>query len=213
MKIIIADDHPIFRQGLIKIIETASDFELVGEAENGKDALKMILETSPDVAILDISMPHKSGLEIVKACQDADLPTQFIILTMYKEEEYFNEALDCGVKGYLLKENASSDLVDCIVSVAAGKHYVSPILSEYLINRDARHKKLYEEKPALERLTEMERKVLKLIAQNKTSKEIAAELFISHRTVQNHRTNICNKLDLRGHNKLLQFALENREAL
>lgn len=97
--------------------------------------------------------------------------------------------------------------------MAAGKHYVSPTLSEYLVNRDARHKKLYEEKPALERLTKIERKILKRIAQNKTSKEIAAKLFISGCTVQNHRTNICNKLDLRGHNKLLQFALENREAL
>ncbi len=213
MNLIIADDHTILRQGLLKIIAGEPSIDIIGDTGDGNEALAMILSQEPDVAVLDISMPGKSGLEIVKACRDADLTTEFIILTMYKEEEYFNEALDCGVKGYILKENASSDLLNCIASVAAGRYYVSPILSEYLINRDLGRKKLKEDVPALERLTEMERKVLKLIAQNKTSKEIAAELFVSHRTIQNHRTNICNKLELRGHNKLLQFALENKSQL
>jgi len=213
MNVLIADDHTILRQGISKIIEGEPSIDVVGETGDGDEALELIRSLKPDVAVLDINMPGRSGLEIVKACRDTDLPTEFIILTMYKEEEYFDEALDAGVKGYILKENASSDLLDCISSVAEGKYYVSPILSEYLINRDARRKKLQKEIPALEQLTEMERKVLKLIAQNKTSKEIAAELFVSHRTVQNHRTNICNKLNLRGHNKLLQFAIENKSEL
>jgi len=213
MNILIADDHTILRQGLRKIIEGQPEFDVVGEAGDGDEALQLLRSLKPDVAVLDINMPGKSGLDIVKECRAAALPTEFIILTMYKEQEYFDEALDSGVKGYILKENASSDLLNCISAVADGKHYVSPILSEYLMNRDARRTKLQEKIPGLSDLTEMERKVLKLIAQNKTSKEIAGELFISHRTVQNHRTNISNKLDLKGYNKLLQFALEHKSDL
>lgn len=213
MRVLIADDHTILRQGLLKIIEGKPSIEVVAETGDGEEALELILSLKPDVAVLDINMPGKSGLEIVKACGDTGVATEFIILTMYKEQEYFDEALDSGVKGYILKENASSDLLDCIASVAAGKPYVSPILSEYLIHSDGRRRRAQEELPLLQRLTEMERKVLKLIAQNKTSKEIAGELFISYRTVQNHRNNICTKLNLKGYNKLLQFALEHRSLL
>lgn len=213
MKIFIADDHPIFRQGLLKIMEADPDIEIVGESGDGEEALQLIRSLSPDIAVLDISMPGMSGLEIVNEVRKESSKVEFIILTMFNEEEYFDEAMDYGVKGYLLKENATSDLLSCLKSVAEGRYYVSPSMSEYLINRKAKVNELSKNTPSLAELTQMEKKVLKLIADNKTSKEIAAELFISYRTVQNHRTNICNKLDLKGHHKLLQFALENKSLL
>ena len=213
MKIFIADDHPIFRQGLLKIMEGDPELEIVGESGDGEEALQLIRSLCPDIAVLDISMPGMSGLEIVSEVQKESLKVEFIILTMFDEEEYFDEAMDSGVKGYLLKENATSDLLSCLKSVAQGKYYVSPSISEYLLNRNTRVKELNKSSPALIGLTQMEKKVLRLIADNKTSKEVAAELFISYRTVQNHRTNICNKLDLKGHHKLLQFALENKSLL
>jgi len=213
MKILIADDHPIFRQGLLKIIEADPAFEIIAEAGDGAEALALIKKLRPDIAVLDISMPQLSGLEIARQVQQENLPVRLVILTMYKEEEYFDEAMDLGVKGYLLKENAVSDLRSCVQAVAAGKYYVSPVISGYLINRDARQKALAKEKPALGLLTDTERRILKLLVQNKTSREIAAQLHVSYRTVQNHRMNICAKLDLKGHNKLLQFALEHKSEL
>ena len=209
-KVLIADDHPIFRQGLIKALEVDKSLEIVAECGDGDEALKKIKELKPDVAVLDISMPGKNGLDIVRQIKKQDKIGEFIILTMYKDEEYFNEALDIGVKGYLLKDNAVSDLMECLKSVVKGKYYVSPLISDYLVNRNVKKKELIKEKPSIEDLTETERKILRLIAENKTSKEIAKQLFISYRTVQNHRNNICNKLGLKGYNKLLQFALQNR---
>jgi DNA-binding NarL/FixJ family response regulator len=213
MKILIADDHPIFRQGLLKVIEEAEDIEVVAETGDGDTALHLIRKQQPDIAVLDISMPGKSGLDIAKEIQNENMPTAVIILTMFKEEEYFNEALDLGVKGYVLKDNAASDILECLKTVAQGKYYVSPLISDYLIHRTQRQRDLYSATPALQTLTTMERRVLKLIAENKTSKEIAGELFISYRTVQNHRNNITSKLDLKGHHKLLLFALENKALL
>ncbi|HEX9653107.1 MAG TPA: response regulator transcription factor [bacterium] len=213
MRILIADDHPIFRQGLLKVIEGVADIEVVAETGDGETALHLIRRHQPNVALLDISMPGKSGLEIAKEIQVQELPTTVIILTMFKEEEYFNEALDLGVKGYVLKDNAVSDILECLKTVSQGKYYVSPLISQYLIHRTQRQRDFYVQIPALQTLTPMERRVLKLIAENRTSKEIAAALFISFRTVQNHRNNICNKLSLKGPHKLLQFALENKALL
>ncbi len=211
--VFVADDHQIFRQGLIKLLESEASIAVVGESGDGADALQMIQELQPDVAILDISMPNKNGLEIVEQLKKDSRSVEFIILTMYDDEEYFNEALDCGVKGYLLKENAISDLLKCVACVMQGKHYVSPLISEYLLHRDDRIKKLRYDRPGLDKLTAMEKRILKLISDNKTSKEIAEQLFISPRTVENHRQHVCDKLGLKGHHKLLQFAIENKSYL
>ena len=209
--VIICDDHPIFRKGLIQIINEVENIELVGECGDGVTAFKLIKDLKPEIAILDVLMPHKNGLDVASEVKEDNLSTNIIILTMHSEESYFNEAMDAGVKGYLLKENASSDLLACITEVLDGKFYVSSLLSNLLIEREKRIKSFKQEIPAIESLTETERKVLKLIAVNKTSKEIADELFISFRTVQNHRQHISDKLNLHGPHKLLQFALENKE--
>lgn len=213
IKVLIADDHPIFRQGIIKIVEQDEAYTIVGQCGDGNEVIRQIKELNPNIVIMDISMPGKSGLEVVRELQKEKIPTNFIILTMYDDEEYFDEAMNLGVMGYLLKDNAAKDLLKCLKNVATGKHYICPDLSEYLINREDKRKNLLNKVPALEYLTSSEKKILKLIAENKTSKEIAGDLFISLRTVQNHRNNIAQKLGLKGHHKLLQFALENKSFL
>ncbi len=213
IKVLIVDDHPLFRQGLRQAIEADSRFVLAGEAEDGPAALQMIDLLRPDVAVLDVNLPGLSGLEVARKLQKKRPPVHLIILTMYKEEETFNRALDLGVKGFVLKENAVRDILDGLVTVARGEHYLSPIISGYLVRRRARSDALLHHKPGLEDLTTAERRILKLVAAKKTSKQIAAELFISVRTVEAHRANIIGKLELRGSHSLLQFALENRASL
>ena len=213
IRVLVADDHKIFRQGLLKLLEFEKMIKIVGECGDGFEALQMISEQKPDIAILDISMPNLNGLEIIKQVKKDVLTIEFIILTMYDDEEYFNEALNYGVKGYLLKDNAISDLLHCVKYVSQGKYYVSSLISEYLVKRENIVKKIRCEHPGFEKLTTMEKRILELIAESKTSKEIAEELFISYRTVQNHRTHICDKLGLKGHHKLLQFGLKNKSYL
>jgi DNA-binding NarL/FixJ family response regulator len=211
--VLIADDHPIVRQGFVKVIERDPSFQIIAESGDGERALKLIRELEPDIAVLDISMPDMSGLEIIKQIGDDNLPTRFVILTMYKDPEYFDTAIDMGVKGYILKESAIGELLNCLRTVSQNKYYISPLLSGYLLERDAKIKSLNNRMPALSKLTRSEKRILKLIAENKTSREIADDLCVSPRTVQNHRTNICNKLGLKGHNKLLLFAVRNKSLL
>jgi len=213
IKVLIVDDHPLFRQGLRQVVAGDPRFELVGEAGDGLTALKLVQELRPDLAVLDVNLPGLSGLEIARKLQAKRLPTRVIILTMHKEEETFNLALDLGVQGFVLKENAVHDIVNSIVAVAEGGHYLSPSISGYLVRRRGRAEELAHRKPGLDDLTKAERRVLKLIAEQKTSREIAAELFISPRTVEAHRANISTKLELRGSHSLLRFALENRAAI
>jgi DNA-binding NarL/FixJ family response regulator len=213
IRLVIADDHPIFRQGLVRIVESASDFELVGEAGDGDAALALIHSLRPAMAVMDVSMPGLTGLEILKRMKEEELAIDVVVLTMYREEEYFSEAMDLGAKGYLLKESAVGDLLQCLRVVADGGYYVSPLVSSYLIHRREKREDLRQRIPSLDTLTAAERQILSLIALNLTSKEIATRLHISHRTVQNHRANICTKLGLEGHNKLLQFAFEHRDLL
>ena len=213
IKVLIVDDHPLFRQGLRQVVEADSRFDLVAEAGDGETALRSIQDKSPDVAVLDVDLPRLSGLEVARALQGRGLPTRVIILTMYKEEEIFNRALDFGVMGFVLKENAVEDILNSVVAVAAGKHYLSSTISGYLLRRLGRAEELATKKPGLNDLTKAERRILKLIAEKKTSWEIAMELSISQRTVDAHRAHISAKLDLHGNHSLLQFALENRTAV
>lgn len=213
IKVIIVDDHPLFRQGLRQVIEADSRFHLVGEAGDGESGLRLIQEKKPAIAVLDVSLPKLSGLEVTRQVKSRKLPTSIIILTMYKEEETFNQALDLGVKGFVLKENAAEDIVNSLAKVAEGEHYLSPSISSYLVRRRSRADELAARKPGLDDLTKAERRILKLVGEKKTSREIAAELFISPRTVEAHRANISAKLELRGSHSLLQFALENRSVL
>lgn len=213
IRIVIADDHPIFRRGLRSVIETDQKLKIVAEAEDGEAALEQIQILHPEIAILDMEMPNRDGFEVMQEIQEKKLPVAVIFLTMYKDERFFNAALDQGAKGYVLKDSAATDIIAGIKTVAAGQNFISPQLSTYLLNRRTRAISLVEQKPGLNDLTPTERQVLRLIAVNKTSKQIADELFIAVRTVEKHRANVCEKLELRGSHALLSFALEHKSEL
>ena len=213
INVLIADDHPIFRKGLCEVLSDDSAIQLVGEAADGVTALKRIQELKPQVAVLDLDMPQQNGLQVAKKVLDLGLPVAVVILTMHKEERVFNEAINAGILGFVLKENAASDLLGCIHAVVEGKPFISPSLSSFLLNRDARAKELVKERPELEMLTPAERRILKLIAEDLTSKEIAERLGISFHTVENHRAKICERLNLRGSHSLLKFAFDNKSRL
>jgi DNA-binding NarL/FixJ family response regulator len=213
IQILVADDHPVFRRGLRMIIQSDERINIVAEADNGKDALELIKSSEPDVAVLDVNMPQMTGFDVVRELRKINLATEFIFLTMHKDEAMFNTALDLGVKGYLLKESAIEDIAAGIKAVAAGENFISPSLATFLFNRSRRNATFTEVKPTLNELTVTERRILKMIAEDKTSREIADQLSISVRTVERHRQNICDKLEIHGSNALMKFALANKEQL
>lgn len=211
--IIIADDHPLFREGLKQIIGYEKKFEIIGEAGNGEKALELIREKKPDIAILDVSMPGKTGLEVLKELNKSNDPVRVIFLTMHKEEYLFNEAMDLGIKGYVLKESAAEDISNCLALVASDDYAISPLISNYLIRRLKNIDRDKNNKPTINDLTKSERKILKMISENMKTKDIADELNISTKTVENHRTNISHKLNLNGTLSLVIFALKNKTIL
>jgi len=211
--LLIADDHPVFRRGLRQIIEEHPRFEIVGEAADGKTALDLVAELQPDILVLDIDMPRVSGLDMARALQRNQSPVHIVVLTMYKEEDIFNAAMDMGVRGYVLKENASDDILEALEIVARGETFVSQSMSEIGRRRVNRVQSLLISKPQIEDLTTAERRILKLIAEDRTSKEIADLLQISVKTVDNHRLNICRKLNLHGSHSLLKFAFDHKSHL
>jgi DNA-binding NarL/FixJ family response regulator len=211
--IVMADDHPIFREGLRRVIERENAGCIVGEASNGTEAEQMLLAHKPDIAVLDIAMPGSNGLSVARAVRRHRLQVAVVFLTMFNEEDMFDEAMDLGAKGYVLKENAVTDIIGCLRAVAKDQYFISPAISHLLVRRTERALGLAQQKAGLGSLTPSERRILHLIARSMTSKEIAAELFISPKTVENHRLNMAAKLDLHGNNALLMFALENRDKL
>jgi len=213
IRIIIADDHPIFRQGLKAVIELDSNLSIVAEAEDGDSALARIEEFQPQVVILDIDMPGKDGFEVARMIKSNSLRVEIIFLTMHKDETHFNEAINLGVKGFVIKDSAAADIVNCIKAVAAGQSYISPTLSSFLLNRRNRSRAFEDSAATINDLTPTERRVLLLLAEYKTSKEIAGELGVSPRTIENHRANICIKLKLEGTHALVKFAAQNKSEI
>lgn len=208
INIIIADDHPIFRGGMKQIIEEDERISILAETDNGESALELIRKMNPDVAVLDIDMPFKTGLEVLRELKDP-MP-KIIFLTIYADEDIYDEAMDLGISGYVLKDSAVSDIIDCIHKVFEGKFYISPSVSNFLISRKNRINKFAQKKTELHNLTKTEIIILKLISEGKTSKKISGLLKVSFKTIENHRTNISTKLNLKGSNSLLQFAIENK---
>lgn len=207
---LIADDHPIFRRGLREVIEAAPSLTLVAQVEDGETAWALIQQHRPQVAVLDIDMPGRDGLAVAKAVKEAGLSVAVVLLTMHRNERLFNRALDLEVDGYVLKDSAVTEIVSAIRSTAAGQRYVTPLLTEFLLNRHHAAPDASPGDPQLARLTDAERRVLALLADCKTSRDIANELFISVRTVDRHRANIVTKLGLRGAHALLQFAIAHK---
>jgi DNA-binding NarL/FixJ family response regulator len=213
IKLLVVDDHPVFRRGLREIIAENPNFSVVGEASDGEAAMRMIVDLKPDIAVVDIDMPRLNGLEMVRALRKIDIPVATVFLTMYKEEDMFNAAMDIGVKAYVLKENATDDILTALEKVAHGETFVSSSMSAIGQRRSDRVQELLLSKPQIDDLTTAERRILKLIAEDRTSKEIADLLRISIKTVENHRLNICRKLNLHGSHSLLKFAFDNKSYL
>src|SRR5690242_13810439 len=184
IRILIADDHPIFRQGLRAVIEKQTGFTVVAEAADGQRALDQLRAGEITVAVLDVTMPIKDGFAVAREARAQRLAAALVFLTMHKDAHVLNAALDLGVRGYVLKDNAATEIVDCVRSVAGGGEYISPTLSSLLIRRRSRAATLAEQKPALEQLTPTERRILGLIADGLTSREIAEQLGIGVRTVE-----------------------------
>jgi DNA-binding NarL/FixJ family response regulator len=208
--IIIADDHPIFRQGLRQLIELQPGFRVVAEVDDGKTALDLIKTHAPLVALLDLNMPGLDGFEVARQIQQLGLPVKIIVLTMHKDELHFNEAIKLGLQWYIIKDSAVTEVIDCIQTVIKGRDYFSPALSSFLLKRS---RQMAPGRTGLGELTPTERRVLLSLAELKTTKEIATELGVSPRTVDNHRAHICSKLDLQGSHALTKFAIQHKSEL
>jgi DNA-binding NarL/FixJ family response regulator len=207
--VLIVDDHPLLRHGLRDVIGHNSRFKIVGEASDGEEALRQLTCLKPHIVILDIDMPRLNGLETIKAVRQLPFPVKVIILTMYKEEDMFNATMDLGAKAYVLKENAANEILEALEKVDRGEGFVSALMLEAGQRRIDRVRELLLSKPQIESLTPAERRILKLVGEDYTSKEIASLLNLSVRTVDNHRQHICDKLKLHGTHSLLKFAFDN----
>jgi len=212
LSVIVADDHPLFRAGVINILKE-KDYVIIGEASDGEETLKLLKSVKPSILILDMDMPRFNGLQVLEQINNISPKTKTVFLTMYKEEKLFNRVMDFGVSGYLLKDSAIAEIIDCLEAVNGNNYYISPVLSSYFVNRIKIKKLITDENEELENLTATEIKVLKLISLSKSSKQIGEELFISSRTVDKHRENICKKLNIHGSLNLMKFAIDNRHAL
>ena len=206
--IVLADDHALVRQGLRRILEGTDDLEVVGEANDGLELLQLLTRLTPQMVILDIFMPNLRGIEAISEIKMMYPEVKILILTMHRDKEYLYLALSAGAKGYLLKEDAPKELFAAIAKLRQDKTYISPYFSDKVVDdlvqigkRDA--KVIFEMDP----LTTREREVLKLVAEGKSSKEIAALLFISVFTVNNHRASIMEKLNLRKATDLVKYAI------
>jgi len=210
-RILIADDHPVFLFGLKSIIGSLENCEIENIAADGETALKLLRDTKPDIAILDIDMPGLNGLEVTKRLHKKKTETKVIILTMHKDESIFNLAFDSGAVGYVLKDNAATDIVNCINSVSNGDSFVSPQINSFYVNR--RNELHSNDLKLINNLTESEKIVLKEVSENMSSAEIASKLNVTSKTIQNHRFNICKKMNLEGVNSLLTYALVNKNTI
>ncbi len=209
IRVLIADDHPVVRKGLRGMLEEDEGLAVVAEAGDGEAALALLRKTLPEVAVLDIDMPRMDGFGVAREMQKLKLKTGIIFLTLHSEEDLFRAALDMGGRGYLLKDSAMQEIAVGVRAVAAGQLYLSSALTSYLVQRPGTPA-VPQKNSLIGQLTPTEARILKLIAEGNSSKEIGAEISIHYRTVENHRTNICRKLNIDGANALLRFALQNK---
>jgi DNA-binding NarL/FixJ family response regulator len=214
IRIVFADDHATFRRGLRELLELERDFEVVAECGDGDAALAAIERERPDIALLDFDMPGKDGFAVVRALRERDLDTPVVLLTMHGRDDLLREAFALGVRGYVVKDGFEPDVVHAIRAIRQGQPFISSSLSASLLTAvEGAASPASPIAPELQRLTPAEMRVLRLIAEFKTSKEIANDLGISYRTVENHRANIAAKLNLEGSRALSRFAALHRESL
>ena len=207
-RIVIAEDHTILREGLRSLLRTDPVFDVVGEAADGRDAVRCVENLSPDLVLMDLSMPRTNGLNAIQEIKKQNPETKIIALTVHKTEEYVLATLQAGANGYVLKDATHSELVMAIKNVLMGKCYLSPGISEKVIEGYLEGRKTLKTKSAWDTLTQREREILKLIAEGYKNKEIADYLYISLKTVEKHRSTLMKKLDLHNTAALTAFAVE-----
>lgn len=208
IRILIADDHTIVRQGLARMLEEQEDLKVIGEATNGQDAVEKAMELKPDIAILDIAMPRMNGIEAAKRIRKRLPDTKIIILSMYSHEHYIDELLETGVSGYLLKDSSGRDIIKAIHAALKDETFLSPYISKKLIESYLSPTKTSPRIERFKQLTNREREVFQLIAEGHTTRQIAEMLFISISTVKSHRNKIMDKLDIDSSVKLVHFAIK-----
>jgi DNA-binding NarL/FixJ family response regulator len=206
-RIVLAEDHALVREGIKKIVEDVADLQVVGEAGDGLQLLELLKTLSADLVILDISMPKMPGIEVAKEIKRSYPRVKVLILTMHRMKEYLNDAIAAGVDGYLLKEDVAKELGSAISKIRQGMTYISTLLSNEMTSLFVQSRRLALERPA-EPLTPREIEIVKLIVEGKSSREIAALLFLSFRTIQNHRTRIMRKLNLKKNTDLVKYAIQ-----
>ncbi len=207
-RIVIAEDHTILREGLKSLLRADPAFDIVGEAEDGRDAIRCVQTLSPDLVLMDLSMPRMNGLDALKEIKKLNPEAKVIVLTVHKTEEYVLTTLQAGADGYVLKDATHSELVMAIKNVLMGKRYLSPGISEKVIEGYLEGRKEIKTSSTWDTLTQREREILKLIAEGYKNKEIADYLFISLKTVEKHRANLMRKLDLHNAAALTAYAME-----
>jgi len=203
--IVVADDHKIVREGIRKLLETREDFQVVGEASDGEEAVQMVLEKKPDIALMDIWMPRLSGIDATRRIGKRGLDTKVLVLSMHASRTYVEEVLRAGAAGYIVKNAASQDLLNAIDAVRSGVSYLSPVITQQVVDAIARPP---DASPSgIASLTDREREVLQLIAESLSSKEIASMLCVSLKTVDSHRSNLMEKLGIHKVSGLVRFAI------
>ena len=205
IRVLVVDDHAVVRTGLRRVLDAEADIETVGEAPNAERAVFEALETNPDVVLMDVVMPGKTGIEGMPALLQALPDVKVLMLSMQDDPQYVREAFEAGASGYVLKEAADTDVVDAVRAVASGERYVHPALGARLISAESEERKRAESDP----LSEREREVLRLLALGHTNQEIAALLYISVRTAETHRAHIMQKLGLSSRAELVRYALDH----
>lgn len=205
VRVVLADDHPLVREGVRALLESDPDFEVVGQAGDGEEAIALAERLQPDVVVLDLMMSGRNGLDAMAELIERAAGTRVLVLSMHQSEAYVLEALRRGAVGYVLKQADAGELVRAIREVAAGRHYLSPPLSELAL--DAYARRAGAPADPYHSLTPREQEVLRLVAEGRTNAEIAAELYISRRTVETHRAHLMKKLGLRTHVEVALYAL------
>jgi DNA-binding NarL/FixJ family response regulator len=208
IRIVIAEDHTIIREGLRALLSSNPNFEIVGEAKDGREAIRCVEKIKPDLILTDLSMPRMNGMEAIKEIKRESPRTKILVLTVHKAEEYILAAFRAGAEGYLLKDSTHAELVMAVNKVLSGKHYISPEISDKVVEGYLEGKKTLKARTSWETLTQREREILKLIAEGYKNKEIADDLCISVKTVEKHRANLMEKLDLHNVQALTAFAID-----
>jgi two-component system, NarL family, response regulator NreC len=210
IQILIAEDHLMVRAGIRALLEKAGDITIVGEASNGQEAVDMVQELKPDVLVMDIMMPRLNGIQAAEHIRDLKLPTHILLLSMYSDAGFIHKALQCGVKGYVLKSSVSDELLQAVRIVAGGETFLSSPISE-IVGEEAAHPRASgKENGPFSTLSPREKEILQLIAEEYTSGEIGSMLFISEKTVEKHRVKLMKKLNVRNLAGLVRLAIKYR---